>query len=200
MKKLVILLFVILVAVSLFADTETTEAKWKTDDSGSVVSGYTNQYAFKVVFKGDENFNIGFSQSQAVLTTSNGLQTLPFENNTLTLSRVDENPVAEGGTISFSGNCYIYWYVSYISQFNLKMSATAVSGSSIIAYVYDSVSATTVKQTAKSSDGSMAKLENLGESGKVGYVYGSRYIKLSVDVKSYPADGRVGSLTLTLET
>lgn len=200
MKKMAILLLVILVAVPLFADTTTVGVKWKS--GGTTADGYTDNFDFKVVFKGDEYFNIGFSQSQAVLTTSNGLQTLPFENNTLTLTRDYEDAhVAEGGTISFSGNCYIYWYVSYISQFTLKLKAEAASGSTINAGIYTSSSASSAEASTSSESGSSpASLSNLGESGRVGYIYGSRYIKLSVGVASYPADGKVGTLTLTLET
>ena len=202
MKKIIITFFVLFSIVSLFADTTGESSKWSSTKTGD---GYSSEYGFKVIFKGVESFNIGFSQSQAVLTNSNGLQTLPFDNNALTLIRKDENAVKDGEAISFYGNCYLYWYVSYISQFDLKLTVNAEDGSTITANIYKSsaktqVEATATTDTSEDTNKNYATLSSLGESGKVGWTYGSRYIDLSVDVKSYPTDGKVGSLILTLET
>ena len=220
MRRIAVFFLMIMLVVPLMAGA----SKWK---KGSSETGITDTYGLKLVFKGADYNEIGFSQIPATLSDSNGILTTSFDTGTLTLTGHDLNTSenssgnwttstkkdSNGNTVdyyNFTGSCYLYWYVSYTSPLYLKLEVknTDKFDDAITVKVAESLATKgTIMNTLVSTDSESGSttnkkqtLVNIGSSDKVGYTYGSRYLIISVDVTSYPENGKVGDLILTLET
>ena len=222
MRRIAVLLFMIILVVPLMAGA----SRWKKNPD-TTDTNIKSTYGLEVVFKGADYNEIGFSQIPATLSGSNGILTTSFDTGTLTLTGHDLNTSEDstgnwttstkkdsnGNTVdyyNFTGSCYLYWYVSYTSPLYLKLEVknTDKFDDAITVKVAASLATKgtilkTLVSTDSKSDSKTNKkqtLVNIGSSDKVGYTYGSRYLNISVDVTSYPENGKVGDLILTLET
>ena len=200
MRRITVFLLIFMLTASLLsAETvQTTRSRWKTNP-GEDDTDIKSTYGLKVVFKGANYNEIGFSQIPATLTDSNGIQTTPYSTGTLTLTGHDLATKSNGSYYyNFTGSCYLYWYVSYTSSLYLKLEVSNTDNFKDTI----TVNVESLENSLVSTDSTKNKqtLVTIGESKKVGYTYGSRYLTVSVDVTSYPENGKVGELTLTLET
>lgn len=198
MKKIIIMVFIILLFPSIFLFAETESGKmpnqWdKTNKSGSE--------SFKVYFNlndtntSDLYSNIGFSKTPF----SNG-NTTSYDGNTLQASWKGIQTSGGETSVSLSATTYAYWHVVVPGKYKISLKVTPSSDKvavkcSFFAYEDDN--------KGSSSDNDYSASETtipIAVFSKAGRFYGSTEITIDAKLKEYAfVDDVFCTLTLVME-
>ncbi len=223
MKRLIIVTFLILSGVLLFAADNSAPLELKSTASSGTKS-------FIVKFSGAQYAEIGFSKTAASVSSGQGLIKSDIENNSLTLEKIGGEQADQNGIYYYSykssSSCYIYWYLSLKTEAELELSVVASkgkeynitktdeSGNSTVektipansvkvaldTYKYTNDPKTpTVTENQEVTSGSTINVATFSKSYAV-YQGNSKFSITNATVYQYPENRNIGVLTLTLRT